>query len=235
MKVATWNAGWASPAGAKGQTIRSILTDLRADVIVLTEADLELVPDGGEVVDAYGDWGYPAKRTSARKVLMWSSRGWSGVDHVGGGELPPGRWVAATTDSDVGPVRIVGVCIPWSNAMVGKQAGTERWSEHRAYLQGAAGLLARQPRPLIVAGDFNQRIPRARQPRDVADCLAEALDGMLVPTQGDHDVGRLIDHIAHSPDLDLIDDSLVTLPNVVHGRVLTDHTGVVLDLRSAEA
>jgi endonuclease/exonuclease/phosphatase family metal-dependent hydrolase len=80
----------------------------------------------------------------------------------------------------------------------------------------------------IVAGDFNQRIPRTRQPRNVASALVEALGSLHVPTAGEHAVGHLIDHVAVTPAMRVLD--VTAWPNVVDGQRLSDHAGVAVAL-----
>lgn len=52
--------------------------------------------------------------------------------------------------------------------------------------------------PLVVAGDFNQRIPRRQQPEHAHDLLLASLDGLHIATAGNTEVGQLIDHITGS-------------------------------------
>ena len=66
-----------------------------------------------------------------RKVLVWSKRPWSAVDMGISGALPGGRLVAGITLTALGPLTVVGVCVPWRDAHV-RSGGRERsqWQEH---------------------------------------------------------------------------------------------------------
>ncbi len=232
FKVATWNLWWARTGQPRGARIQRVIDELDADVLVLTETELDMVPSGGHVVDAGGDWGYRVPRPGRRKVVMWSREPWREVDPVGSVDLPGGRWVGATTHTPLGPVRVVGVCIPWKDAHVSSgRRDRARWQDHLEFLSKSRLLLAEQPRPLIVAGDFNQVIPRARQPRAAADELGRWLGGLTVATAGDTDHSRLIDHVALSADL--ASDRCRVLPAHIDGQRFSDHTGAVVEVDRA--
>jgi endonuclease/exonuclease/phosphatase family metal-dependent hydrolase len=227
LTVLTWNAWWAHALAARGRRVAEILSAAGADVIVLTEAEADVLPAGGHFVDAGRDWGYAVQREGRRKVLMWSKEPWRDIDPLGDARMPPGRWIAATTDTELGPIRVVGVCIPWRGAHVTTgQSDRKPWQEHLAYLDALPTALKSQPTPLVIAGDFNQRIPRARQPRDVADALDHALNGLVVATEDGPKRSGLIDHVAHSPDLTARRSA--ELPGVDADGKLSDHTGVVV-------
>ena len=86
-------------------------------------------------------------------------------------------------------------------------------------------LLTVGPTPLVVAGDFNQRIPQGRQPQRMYDALVETFKGLTVSTVQD-EAPALIDHIAHSPNLRA--ESLTIIPDTdKHGK-LSNHRGAVV-------
>lgn len=232
-RVATWNLKWARAGRARGARIRDVLEAVGADVAVLTEAELDMAPAGGHIVDAGSDWGYRVRRTERRKVMMWSREPWRDVDAVGSTELPGGRWVAATTDTSLGTVRVVGVCIPWKDAhVVTGRRDRAPWEDHVAFLARSRSLVAKQPRPLIVAGDFNQAVPRVRQPHLVAEQLGHWLTGLSLATAGDTSHGRLIDHVALSAEL--VSNRCTVIPAQVDGQRLSDHTGAVVEVERME-
>ena len=226
MRVATWNTEWV--ASVHRAPITDTLLSTKADVIVGTEILDDVLPAYEHVVHAGTDWGYEVDDARRRKVAMWSKNPWSDVMTLDE-TSPGGRLIAATTDDGEGPVRVIGVCIPWDRAHVhtGRQDRV-RWEDHEAFLTALGALISRQSLPVVVAGDFNQRIPRDRQPLRVFDALCTALGDMEVPTAGETAHGRLIDHVAHSADLtSRIAD--VICPH--RGDVkLSDHHGVVVDL-----
>jgi hypothetical protein len=81
--------------------------------------------------------------------------------------------------------------------------------------------------PLVVAGDFNQRIPRVSQPVIVAEQLSRCMDGLQVCTALPLDK-PLIDHIAisnhfSSSNVEIIPD------RDEHGK-LSDHRGVATEI-----
>lgn len=126
-------------------------------------------------------------------------------------------------------LNLLGVCIPWASAHVasgGRDAKT--WSEHVECCDQiekiADGL---DPHiPTIVAGDFNQRIPRFRQPIRVSDQLAKVMSRWMIHTSGDTANGPLIDHIASN----LRCVSLRTWPRDADGIDLSDHLGARCEL-----
>ena len=97
-----------------------------------------------------------------------------------------------------------------------------------------AGILARRDtdRPLILAGDWNQYLPRIWDPRRLSDLLERTLEPLQVATRGPIAGldAAVIDHVAHSPGL--------TATRVYgwsgrspDGRPMSDHAGVCVELR----
>ena len=153
---------------------------------------------------------------------------WTRVETVDA-RATAGRLVRSTTRTPAGDVDVGAVCITWSDAHVrtGGRFAT-RWSEHLEF----CGQLASSPvhSRTILAGDFNQRIPRYGQPIAVAAALDLALRRFDVATAGPTHDGRLIDHVAITRDLRA--DSGVTWPRIDResGLRLSDHSGVVCDV-----
>ncbi len=237
VRVGTWNVEWAKPGTPKGKRVAPILAAPDCDVLCVTEVgDAGLLPTGGHVIDAGTDWGYELPKASPgrRKVMLWSKRPWTPVFDSAQRDLPGGRLVAGVTETPVGRLTVVGVCIPWDGANVkGGRKNRDRWQDHRDWLSGFGGLVyaGAQPRT-IVLGDFNQRIARKSKfvPADVHRELLRAFEGLCIATRGffrspftEDDSGetrqaslsdvasgkrslQLIDHIAHSRDLVLAGD-----------------------------
>ncbi|MCX6468853.1 MAG: endonuclease/exonuclease/phosphatase family protein [Corynebacteriales bacterium] len=221
--VATWNTAWATTAGRRGLLIRQRLADIDADVLVVTEGRRGLLPESGHVADGGDDWGYGRER-ERRKVLVWSRQPLVDIDRltIGAGS---GRLVTALTTTPMGQIRVVAVCIPWSHAHVSTGRGDATvWSEHLEYLDHLDTLLAGFDGdvPIVIAGDFNQRVPRVRQPVRVASRLGEVMDRWTVHTAGDVEHGPLIDHVAS----DLTCTGLRTWPGQSADVRLSDHSGV---------
>lgn len=230
LTVVTWNVEWAPPR--KREAIRQRLLALDADVIVLTEGDRGVLPDGGHWIDGGSDWGYTTPDAARRKVILWSRHPLRnpnfGVNtDVWAGQ---GRFTSAGIETTRGEIRIFGVCIPWRDAHVRSgRRGADPWSEHRAYLDGLTARLniARRAGSTCILGDFNQRIPRRRTPGPVYDALMEWLTGFTVLTSGE--ISGLdeqpVDHIATTGDLTATDVRGIDRheDGVGVGRELSDH------------
>lgn len=135
--------------------------------------------------------------------------------------------------TDDGPLRVIAVCIPWRDAHVSSgRKDAKGWDEHVEY---CAQLLALRQTldagvPILIAGDYNQRIPRKRQTIRAEKALNAALFDVTLWTGGDTDCGQLIDHIAGSPELAL--DSINVWAARDADGPLSDHSGVACNLHS---
>jgi len=224
IRIATWNVEWATPRTGKGKRIAPIISGLDADVFVVTEGCRELLPDG-YIVDAGTDWGYEDSDKRRRKVILWSKYPLLNIDLGKNAGLPPGRFVSATVQHLEGDFVIMAVCIPWRDAHV-KTGRKDRktWEEHVKYLDGLKKLIDPAGKPLVVAGDFNQRIPRARQPHMVSTKMSQCMEGLLVSTALPLDE-PLIDHIAVSRDFAV--SNIEIIPDHDSFGNLSDHQGVI--------
>lgn len=231
ISVATWNTQCAtlSSERSRGLRIASFLGTVGADVVVVTEGVRELLPAGGSTVDAGDNWGNGPK-SSQRKVVVWSRFPLS-CDRVGDSGATRGRLAVATATTPAGPVRIVGVCIPWRGAHVTAGRGdAELWSEHLDFLDQFEDLLSEfnDAVPTVIAGDFNQRIPRYREPVRVSDRLRGILAAWTIHTSGVLPHGPHIDHIATGRKLAL--ESVEDWSASDHLGRLSDHAGVICRL-----
>jgi endonuclease/exonuclease/phosphatase family metal-dependent hydrolase len=227
IRVATWNVEWATPETKAGKRIKQIIKHIDADIFVLTEGCKELLPEGF-VLDGGTDWGYESTDERRRKVLLWSRYPYVDASNGDGFQLPGGRFIAATVRHPVGDIRVYGVCIPWKDAHV-RSGRKDRaaWEDHVTYLQGLRQLIEQPNAPLVVLGDFNQRIPRVSQPIQVAEQLSRCMEGLQVCTTLSLDK-PLIDHIAisnhfSSSNVEIISDG------DEQGR-LSDHRGAKIDI-----
>lgn len=200
VRVATWNLEWTSPRSRRAPLVHARVDALDADILVATEATIGILPDGGHRVDAGADWGYVA-RPDRRKVTLWSR--WPIVAAAPGVLSPAGRHVAATMETDIGPVRVHAVCVPWALAHVASgRRDRAAWADHVDYLDALPEVLAADREsglPLVVAGDINQHAgasSRAPQPARErwAACLA-AGDLRVVTDE------QLVDQVAASTAL----------------------------------
>ena len=226
IRVATWNVEWATPETKAGRRIQQIINQIDADIIVLTEGCKELMPEGF-VLDGGTDWGYESANERRRKVLLWSRYPLVDASEGDGFQLPGGRFTAATVQHPVGDIRIYGVCIPWKDAHVrtGRKDRTP-WEDHITYLEGLRQLVEQEKSPLVVLGDFNQRIPRVSQPVLVAEQLSRCMDGLRVCTALPLDK-PLIDHIAVSQEL--VSTKVEVIPDHDSEGRLSDHRGVIAE------
>ncbi|MXY70592.1 MAG: endonuclease/exonuclease/phosphatase family protein [Acidobacteriia bacterium] len=232
IRIGTWNTRWAKPSSIGGKIISKVLAASDCDVLCVTEGFAGILPEGGHVIDAGKDWGYRIYK-GRRKVLLWSKQPWTPhIDAVGSADLPGGRFVAGSTETLSGAcLTAVGVCIPWSGAHV-KSGRKDRtwWQDHEAWLAGFGKLRSGMSESrTIILGDFNQRIPKTHAPLRAYKALNCAFNGFKFATEGELSGGqRLIDHIAHTPDL--TPGSIgVWDKQAADGTSLSDHFGVWCD------
>ena len=230
MRVLNWNTEWAKPGSRRGDRVASRIAEHSPEVACLTEAYPEILMEEGHTLLSTDDSGYE-NEGGRRKVLLWSREPWRDSYQAEETGLPGGRFVSGVTAG----IRIVGLCIPWSMAHVTTGRRDRRpWEDHLSFLESLypilSGFLSR-PEPLLVTGDWNQRIPRTHQPQEVYDALIRTLSGLEVVTSGNlPEVGELlIDHLAVTPALKTF--SLRMLP--AHDddeKRLSDHIGYSLEV-----
>ncbi len=237
LTLVNWNVEWATHRATRGQEILRRIHAHTPDIACLTEAGAALLAQPGHAIRSQPGSGYRV-REDRRKVILWSREPWQAVDDVGIDSLPPGRFVSGVTQTSVGAVRVVGVCIPWFGSRTEKRRGSERkqqWEDHASYLAGLRVLLTRDPAtPLIVMGDFNQAIGTgSRAPAELRSALRDAFPpGMRIATADLTFQGRgSIDHIAVSEDLTV--GSIGAISNHDDGRTLSDHFGIVAEISAA--
>ncbi|MCY4555832.1 MAG: endonuclease/exonuclease/phosphatase family protein [Chloroflexi bacterium] len=238
LSVVNWNVEWATPASARSPEILRRIESHNPDIVCLTETDLRLLAAWDGRVIAAGPEQGKLTANNRRKVALWSREGWADADELGNAELPPGRFISGSTETSIGRVTVIGVCIPYHNANV--NVGNKNriaWQEHASYLRGLSMILkSRTPTQLIMIGDFNQQLGQRRNPYPPLSqpvraelqttMLAGQPPGLTIITAGLGLRGRrAIDHIAVSGELSAA--SLGTLDNLTHdGAKLSDHFGV---------
>ena len=234
MKLVNWNVQWATSRSPRRVEILRRIQRHDPEVVCLTEAHTGLLPPEGHTICSQPDYGYPIK-DGRRKVMLWSREPWEQVDDVGIDSMPPGRFVSGVTQTSVGEITVIGICIPWSGSRTEarrKLESKKRWEDHEQYLAGLTEVLEwASAKRLIVVGDFNQAIgPGSRAPHKLRSALREAFPpGMTIVTSALAFQGRkCIDHIALSDDLAFT--SLGVISNIHEGKKLSDHFGVVADL-----
>jgi endonuclease/exonuclease/phosphatase family metal-dependent hydrolase len=234
MKVLLWNIEWATRASRRGERIQSLISEAAADVVCLVETTLRMIPEGGHSISSESDYGY-AHNGGRRKVVLWSSNTWTSTDAIGSTGLPGGRFCSGFTLG----VRFVGVCIPWSDAHVrtGRQ-DRKPWEDHGIYIDHLKEILCRHlsgSEPVSMLGDFNQRVPRHRQPLSAYNALMKLFEaGLTCVTKDRGDQSRsLIDHVAVGPRLTACMESII--PRVASdGLKLSDHDGIICRVNKSE-
>ena len=235
LNIVNWNVEWATPKSRHTGEILSRIHHIKPEIICLTEAHTGLLSRSGHTICSGADYGYTV-REDRRKVLLWSREPWQDVDELGADSMPPGRYVSGVTRTSLGPLTVVGVCIPWPASRVrGASTKRRRWHDHEQYLESLAGVLGQAPSDgLIVLGDFNQRIGQgSATPHRLRSALQESLPtGLTIATAalGMHGK-RSIDHIALSADM--VVESLGVVSNLHRLHKLSDHFGVHASLSKA--
>ena len=203
VKIAIWNVQWAKPESKRGLEIGNLLRQGNFDIVCMTEAFATSPPEPGYVVTSGADYGYSATG-SRRKVVLWSRNPWTTVTLRADEDFPSGRLVEGVTETPLGSLTVIGVCIPWRDAHV-RTGRKDRapWEDHLAFLTALQRRLVAGETRRVVLGDFNQRIPNSGCPARVAAALAHTMASSRVCTSGplaplDR---QSIDHAAHSADL----------------------------------
>lgn len=229
MRIATWNLEWARPGTARHDRALAHLESIDADIVVTTEDSLHDWDSYRFRIDGGADWGYRIV-DGRRKVIAWSRTPWSDVVVFDDGACR-GRFVRGRTTVNGVELQVLAVCIPWRDAHVRSgRRDRKGWDEHIEFCDVLGSQIADAvpDGPTVIAGDFNQRVPRVRQPIRAADALTDALALVDVLTAGEQSAGRLIDHIASSEHFEVV--RVVSWPNVIDRHRLTDHSGAAVGL-----
>ncbi|MCY4063100.1 MAG: hypothetical protein OXG53_12080 [Chloroflexi bacterium] len=245
MRILNWNTEFVSPRAKsdKFEIIRATIAGYNADVICLTEAYPETMPDGGYLIKSNESGRVKAEAGGARKVLLWSRNAWSDVDLIGSPGLPAGRFISATTIADGVKWRFAGMCIPYFGYRMSKKHwGDEAlrpWQGAEIYLDILRSEVLPQDRfrkRTILLGDYNLHIPpgkASRQTKAVSQRCESTFAGWEIPTAGEINDPvldkRFIDHVALSKDIE--SRSMRFISRIAEdGTVLSDHNGVVIDV-----
>lgn len=229
IRIGTWNLEWAIATSRRGTIILDMLRTAELDILCLTEACEGNFPSGFEVIESSFDYGYPVHQ-GRRKVLLGSKTPWTDVDQTGHIALPSGRFVAGSTQTSIGAVRVIGICVPWRDAHVRSGRRDRRaWEDHSNFLDHLGAVLGSlRDVPTIVMGDFNQALPRYRQPVEIARKLEHTISGFEVATRGlNYDGSAAIDHIALRGLNGSVDEMFPKSASQVR---LSDHFGVSVEV-----
>lgn len=229
VRVATWNLERRKPTTPRGVEAVDYLHAREADIAVVTEVRTTFPVRGGNMIFAEKP-DPPRFADDERKIGIWSRTVLESVEFDS--PIDPTRFIAARTATTAGPILILGVCIPWHMAGVKANDGpkTKMWEQHLTYLDHLTEIFAVIDEPMVVAGDFNQRYPRQKQSRKVAEALEATFNNLDILTAGiiDGCARHGIDHIAISPHLEAT--SVSGWPHDATGNRLSDHDGAMSEL-----
>jgi Endonuclease/Exonuclease/phosphatase family len=229
-----WNLQRQKHESRRAAAQRDIIFQNKPDVAIFTEIWSGYIQKmGGHEVSVFGGV-WSRTDSNERKILLWSKTPFTDVDECIFEGSAVGRIVAATTTIPSGSVRVIGVCIPYHAANTRRIPNPMKmWSEHRYYLIELAKFISQQNPsiPLVIAGDFNQRIPSTFPPKDVQQSLLNSLGQTKLLTSGE--IGekktKVIDHLSASSHFQLKGLEIIQ-PTLIGKTAITDHIGVLLRL-----
>ena len=236
MRVLTWNFARHAPKDWQAVTMVERIREEAPDIVCLTEGhEASLADMPGHTLSSRGAY-WSASLESERKVLLWSKAPWTDVKALPEVSAISGV-VSAVTEGPLGPVRVVGVCIPYHMASpFGAEERAKPWSIHVAYLEAlapAVHALRESGPPVMVIGDFNQRVPSEWGVHDVRAKFDHAFAHFDIVTRGDvPGLGEpSIDHIAVTRELRA--KTVLGLSRFdADSRPLSDHFGVFAELEA---
>ena len=239
IRILTWNLE-RLPRSRRG-AVEALLSTLDYDIAILTETRIGF----GHENDVLAPAGPPEGRFAAneRKVAIWSRWGWGDAGR-GCGKAEPvpdgvsaSRFVAGTTHTPAGPIRVIGICVPYRFHWVRHAApdGQRRrvWEEHLGFLEALTPALRPGATPQVVAGDFNQRVPPVGRldPVNAVHAREAAMAGHSVLTQDllgtDHRL--LLCHVAST--VPAAEPASVVDRHDEAGHALSDHHGAVVSIQ----
>ena len=232
--ILTWNLERKKVNSPYGKLAISHLFDQLPDVIAVSETRTDFPTHDGFTIYAQKPNGRFAD--NERKILIWSKNPWSKVDDLGDIGLPTGRFISGVTKTPIGEIRVVGVCIPYHMAdVVYGTKDKKPWEQHITFLKTLPSILQNYTRPIVVAGDFNQRFPRVKfGHRTAALEMERTFKNYDIVTHGT--IAGLsregIDHIAISEKLKT--EKVWGWYNIINDKRLSDHDGAGCRITSLE-
>ena len=228
--ILTWNLERKKVSSPYGKMAIDHLFEQSPDVMAVSETRTDFPTNNGFTVFAQHPNGHHA--ANERKILIWSKNPWSEVDNLGDKALPIGRFISGVTKTPIGEVRVVGVCIPYHMAdVVYGTKDKKPWEQHITFLKILPSILQSYTRPILIAGDFNQRIPRAKYGNRIAALeMQKAFNDYNIITKGIiNNLSRAgIDHIAIDEKLKA--EKILGWPNIINDKRLSDHDGAGCEL-----
>lgn len=235
MRLVNWNIERRSPHTWQAASLVSEITGLAPDIICLTEAHTASLDElGGHTIDHAG-YRSGKKKPGERLVLLWSRTRWTPIP-VPDDLARSGGIVAGGTEIKGEECLIIGLCIPYHMARLDHETRTAPWKHHQTFLKRLAPWLAGLPAdlPIVIAGDYNRRVPRNWGPIVAYELLEAAFSPFDLVTSGplapldEH----TIDHVAVSAHWQATGVQARSRFEV-DGRARSDHFGVVVDLERA--
>lgn len=246
IRFLNWNTQWLGPRshGERFAKAKALIASHAPDIICLTEARPETIPEAGHTIKSALSGAGNIENRGARKVVLWSRNAWTNVDTLGSPNMPPGRFIKATTSGGYAQWTIIGMCIPYAH-----YRNHAKWGDQRKSFWGGAGefldalsdeILPRlsgeflpysiNPLNTVLLGDFNMQIPPFNYPykgSEVNQKRKATFESWLIPTSGIRK--HFIDHVAMTGDLGV--ESLRFISKIADdGAQLSDHNGVVIDV-----
>jgi len=227
----TWNLERRKVTSAAGLIASEHLHSQASEFMFLTDTRTDFPQHDGHM--AFGNHPGSYFAESERKVAIWSKYPLEQIDSVGDVRLPPNRYVSALASTPLGKLRVICVCIPWhmANVRFGNK-NKKPWQSHIEFLEILPEVLQRYSEPIIIAGDFNQRIPRVKGGQiAAAEAMQLCFEDYDIVSEGT--IAGLdrpgIDHIALSSEFECLD--VFGWSNVVKGKKVSDHNGAGCEVR----
>ena len=236
LKIVNWNIEWARPKSQRGKIIKKKIESLSPDLICLTETYHDFLKEEGYTILSSPDYGY-SNTEGKHKVALWSKNKWKLSSNLENYRIPSGRLIYGQTNTVLGELNILGLCIPWkdSHVLTGNK-NKKPWEDHLEYLERLSDILEEKnfQNNTIIIGDFNQRIPRKYSPIKVYDKLIKTFKTykLLTGAEIERVATPTIDHIFCSTDIEV--ENLFGLDNVDNKIRLSDHFGIFASLKKKD-
>lgn len=233
LRLINWNIERRGPHTWQVKSLIEEIGCYRPDLLFLTEAhDNSTRALGGHSISHRG---YRAnhKVDSERLALLWSASPWEQLSVPNKIEAAGGAVLGRTEIKDES-LTCLCLCIPYHMAKLPGETRTRPWHYHDQFLTLIAPwirALAQSEERLIIAGDFNRRMPRGWGPKRSYELMERAFENTRIVTSGQLEPlnEKTIDHVAISGGIK--PQSVRALSQFEKdGRPRSDHFGVLADL-----